>query len=289
MALHDRDVIDSQLSQIDLLVAMYPSSEELVLDHPTQQVISELRQWCDQVSTVPPHIPDSIYLGLNIAVGEESSEIHVIPLTITIPFKAEVPSSLEAPLLSLRVRQPDWMTKAEVSEIVSQMPTDDVFSSIEHVREAASKHIKKTDLTSSPPTLTTSSITRVWFYFPSLSTREKRDDLVIHAPTYELTGFVLAGKPGILCLEGSSSNIDAYMKYIKTESWGDIPSHQKKVSERYREQGKNNITRKFTDMQEITDKLGEKRGERANRSDMKALEIWLSERGLGEAFDKVLM
>ena len=132
-------------------------------------------------------------------------------------------------------------------------------------------------------------LVRVWFYFPSLSTREKRDDLVSMAPMYALTGFVLAGKPGVLCLEGASRDIDAYMKTIKTESWGDIPSYQKKVSERYREEGQAVGGRRFVGMQEITESLGERRGERANRGDMKALEAWLKERGLGEAFEKVIM
>jgi hypothetical protein len=34
---------------------------------------------------------------------------------------------------------------------------------------------------------------RVWFWFPSLSTREKRKDLVTYASRWGLTGFVLAG------------------------------------------------------------------------------------------------
>jgi hypothetical protein len=78
------------------------------------------------------------------------------------------------------------------------------------------------------------------------------------------------------------------MKFIKTESWGDIPAHHKKVSERYRETG-DKIERVFPSMTEITDMVGERRGQRANRGDMKAMEEWLVERGLGEAFAKVLM
>ena len=42
-------------------------------------------------------------------------------------------------------------------------------------------------------------------------------------------------------------------------------------------------------MEEITESLGERRGERANRGDMKALEAWLGNKGLGEAFAKVIM
>ena len=117
-----------------------------------------------------------------------------------------------------------------------------------------------------------STISRTWFYFPSISTRSKRDDLVHSAPSYGLTGFLYAGKPGLLCLEGGSQNIDEYMRFIKTESWGDIPAHHKKVSERLRE---TEVERVFGDMSEITDSVGERRGQRVNRGDMRAVEEWL--------------
>jgi hypothetical protein len=107
------------------------------------------------------------------------------------------------------------------------------------------------------------------------------------SPRYQLSGFLYAGKPGILCVEGGSQSIDDYMKFIKTESWGDIPAHHKKVSERYRET--KDVERAFEGMTEITDTVGERRGQRANRGDMKAVEEWLVERGVGDAFAKVLM
>lgn len=70
---------------------------------------------------------------------------------------------------------------------------------------------------------------RVWFFFPSLSTKEKRNDLVMYARERKMTGFVLAGKPGLLCVEGPIDVIDEYMAAIKSQSWSDIPSYQKKV------------------------------------------------------------
>ena len=89
-----------------------------------------------------------------------------------------------------------------------------------------------------------------------------------------------------MCLEGTSADIDAYMKFIKTHSWGDIPSQQKKVSERFRET--EDVRRVFSEMEEITDSLGERGGQRANRGDMQALEAWLRARGLQEAFGNVI-
>jgi len=42
-------------------------------------------------------------------------------------------------------------------------------------------------------------------------------------------------------------------------------------------------------MTEITDFLGGKKGKRVNRGDMKALEAWMMEKGLGNAFERVIM
>ena len=86
------------------------------------------------------------------------------------------------------------------------------------------------------------------------------------------------GKPGLLCLEGTSTNIDLFMKDIKSISWADIPSHQKKITEKFREPI---TTRLFTAMTEITD-LFEKGGFRGNRNDLVAVREWLKAQGVDE-------
>jgi hypothetical protein len=110
--------------------------------------------------------------------------------------------------------------------------------------------------------------------------------MVNWAPGYNLTGFVLAGKPGILCLEGTAKDIDAYMSDIKTRSWSDVPSHQKKVSERYREEG-TGIKRVFPVMREVTSEIT-KGGHRGNRGEMGEVKTLFEEVGLGEVFAEVL-
>jgi hypothetical protein len=52
------------------------------------------------------------------------------------------------------------------------------------------------------------SLERVWFWFPSLSSREKRRDLVTYAEDSGLTGFVLAGKFSFACLASVSRSRD---------------------------------------------------------------------------------
>ncbi|KAK7433004.1 hypothetical protein QQZ08_000475 [Neonectria magnoliae] len=291
-----KDLMVLQLGQIDLLMAMYESDNAISIDAASSVLLEVLRDWCESDrETIPEFTEDCINLILSLDISNDedspSSGTKSLQLNLSVPLRHEgVQPGTEPPPVKTRVQQPAWMSKGEVARLTTEIPDEDILSIIEHVKEAASQQLEESRHQDTTHSLlsTKASLVRVWFYFPSISTRSKRDDLVNHAPGYGLTGFLLAGKPGILCLEGGSAAIDDFMRFIKTESWGDIPSQHKKVSERYRETGLG-LARAFEDMREITDVLGERRGERANRNDMKALEAWLGETGLGDAFGKILM
>ncbi|KAF5644339.1 hypothetical protein F25303_5937 [Fusarium sp. NRRL 25303] len=285
-----KELMELQLGQIDLLMAMYASDEAIAMDSAASGLIETLRAWCECDREAAPKFSETVInLQLRVDVENDDSTTRTLQLTLTVPLKCQTQEELtEPPPIKTRIQQPDWMSKGDVAKLNTEIPEEDILSVIEHIKDAASQHLlslKQAEITNAPTTDT--SLVRVWFYFPSISTRAKRDDFINYAPTYGLTGFLLAGKPGILCLEGGSVAIDDFMKFIKTESWGDIPAHHKKVSERYREEAAN-LKRAFSDMQEITDMI-EKRGARGNRGDMKALEAWLVECGLGDAFGKILM
>lgn len=289
-----RELIESQLSMVELLMAMYPSMEDdanLALNSLVESIREqcETSNWPEEAKNLPSSLDLSVTIPLDRGL---TSTFYSIQINVTVPIHSEEKNPSDSPPLTYAVRQPSWMSRAEVTELGAMMPTDDILAAFEFVKEKVPQYLDKNELeigpTEDPSNSDDGLLLRVWFYFPSLSTREKRKDLVSYAPRYSLTGFVLAGKPGLLCLEGTSKNVDDYMNAIKNESWGDIPSHQKKVSERFREQC-GELGRKFEGMREITDDLGEKRGTRKNRGDMAALEAFLKDKGVGESFSKVIM
>lgn len=283
------DLLEIQIGQIDLLMAMYP--EDITLEDHAKKMLDNLRNAIDNAGTIGSESPPVVSMVLQLSITEDDvAKATSIGLDLTAPFTYESPHSPdEPPDFKVRIQQPSWLSRAATTQLQEAIPEgQDLLSTIENIKEAAAQAHEESLQT--PPTAVTSTpdagpLVRVWFYFPSISTRSKRDDFIKFAPAYNLTGFLYAGKPGLLCVEGGSQSIDEYMRFIKTESWGDIPAHHKKVSERYRESAE----RVFSDMKEITDTVGERRGQRQNRGDMKAMEEWLDERGLKEALTKVLM
>lgn len=287
------DLLEGQLSMVELIRAMYPSSTGSS-DSTTDEMIDRVRSWCESSDPPSGNLPSSFNFDMTIPLSVDGSEARPpeIRLSIAVPLTSTDAGITEPPPLTYSLRQPVWMSRAELAELGTGMPVGDVLAAFDYVQEEAPRYLRNSSQAqrdeSSKPDEEAGPLVRVWFYFPSLSTREKRKDLVSYTRAYGLTGFVLAGKPGVLCLEGSSGNIDDYMNAIKNESWGDIPSHQKKVSERFREEC-GPAGRKFSGMSEITDELGARHGTRKNRGDMAALEAWLKEKGVGDSFSKVVM
>jgi hypothetical protein len=227
-----KELMELQLGQIDLLMAMYASDDAIAMDSAASALIERLRDWCANDGEAAPKFSETVVnLQLRVDIEDEDSSTRTLQLTLTVPLTCQKEEGLtEPPPIKTRIQQPDWMSKGDVAKLNTELPDEDILSVIEHIKEAASEHLlslKQVEIANIP--IADASLVRVWFYFPSISTRAKRDDLVNYAPTYGLTGFLLAGKPGILCLEGGSVAVDDFMKFIKTESWGDIPAHHKKV------------------------------------------------------------
>lgn len=276
------ELLESQISTLDLLLAMFPDENEFDISTSDLDLITNIRDnGSNGITSTPPEIDLALHVSLDLT--------HSIQVNVKAPLRSIEPESLEPPSIAFSLRQPIWLDKAGLASLSSSLP-EDIFSALDFLRDEGLSIVPATTTTSTATDskASTGPLVRVWFYFPSLSTREKRQHMVDWAPSYSLTGFVLAGKPGLLCLEGSASDIDAYMNEIKTVSWGDIPSHQKKVSERYRETGPE-VTRAFDGMIEITDLVGERHGARQNRGDMAAIEAWLKDKGLGDMFESVIL
>ncbi|KAJ5949757.1 hypothetical protein N7454_001341 [Penicillium verhagenii] len=249
--------MQEQLGLIDLLVAMFPptsTGEIEIISESARQFIDTLRDWCSGLTSTPDissMLP--LVVTLPIVGGDKTIQVNIL-----VPLKCEDPATIDQPpSLRYTVRQPDWMTKAEVAELAASIPQVDVFEAFEYIQEGASQLLENKQYQA--------------MYSQGTKLHNAKGTIV---------------RPGVLCLEGASIDVDAYMSFIKTHSWGDIPSHQKKVSERFRQT--ENVERVFSGMEEITDSLGERGGQRANRGDMQALEAWLGAKGLQEAFKMVI-
>lgn len=256
-------VVQAQVETLDLCESLFPLEGELQLSPITASSLPSLRAY--ESTTAPPgelhQLPTELIFTINLILTREFDSLD-FPLSLSVVLSLSS-TSTEPPMAQLTLHQPPWLSrsahdllstslqsltaKAEPSSGNSELILDAVERLREQARDALPKEREKSLEKEKEEEW------RVWFVLTSLSTREKRDDMVgagrrtliisfelrtrakstcsqvNWAPEYNLTGFVLAGKPALLVLEGTVKNINTYMNEIKAKSWADIPSFQKKV------------------------------------------------------------
>ncbi|GAA5866806.1 hypothetical protein JCM1840_004273 [Sporobolomyces johnsonii] len=333
------DLLVAQLEALQLCESLFPLDGELVLSEQTASFAPTLREWLEAAGQdgagsqggdiAAKGWADELAFTVNLALEHPDDPASTFPLALAIklPLSSSSAPSDAPPPTSLHIQQPAWLARTPYDTLAASLPSFDpttfsspadlILQAVDYLREEGVKLLPSPADEASPAPSSktrrrgaragaideTHDEFRVWLWFPSLSTREKRDDIVNWAPEYGLTGFVLAGKPALLCLEGTEENIQAYLADIKSNSWADIPSFQKKVSERYRtplvprsssstpppssSSPASTSHRIFTSMAEITS-LIPRGGQRGNRGEMGPVRDFLASKGLGDAFGVVI-
>ncbi|GAA6046637.1 hypothetical protein JCM3770_003090 [Rhodotorula araucariae] len=337
------DKLALQLETLELAQSLFPLDGELALDEASQAALPSLRQWANagkdgDTSTVAA---DELQFAVRLSLEQPDDpsspyplvlDVH-LPLTPSVDVAHTLPDGTSAAVIHLQ--QPPWLSRTAHDALAASLPSSNpsAYCSNADLLLETIDYIRNETFSLLPPPIAVDPVSqagggrrrrtaprkedepefRVWLWFPSLSTREKREDIVNWAPDYDITGFVLAGKPAIMCLEGTESNVQAYLADIKANSWADIPSFQKKVSERYRTpllppppppsqqpqspcqaEGQAPASpadptahRIFTSMSEITSLIA-RTGGRSNRGEMGDVRDFLATKGLNEAFGAVI-
>ena len=119
---------------------------------------------------------------------------------------------------------------------------------------------------------------RYWIYSHHIYGKLKRRNIAALAKDNSITGFCLAGKPGVVCMEGVSEDCDYCWQKVKSMNW-----HRILIRLLEKEEDCKDIdsTRKFNDFQEISFPTSEK------HNDMGQLLKYLTERKLQHAFKEL--
>ncbi|CAO1619683.1 unnamed protein product [Parajaminaea phylloscopi] len=345
----------SHAQTCEVIFAMWGGQDELIIDGDNEKAVQNMVKYLSlplnslgspEAAHVKESLPSAISFALVLSplVGSEVASVAArkLVLDVSLPLRRpldDAASAANKPRLTLR--HADWLSRQQQEELRRQAKLDStptlseddgatlIMDAVEALSEAAAlvqaasgddqEVSAAAGSSTGPDTQTFSSLVlRTWNHLPSLSTKEKREDLCSYAQAAQsitaeglfadksLTGFVLAGKPGLVVLEcplpaepsdpaaraklllSATQTIDAYWSDIKSRSWADIPSGHKKVSETLREEF---VQRAFTDMAEITgsSEIGGKEAMRGGwRNDMSRVEGWLKTKGIGGRLRDVL-
>jgi len=236
------DNLEQQLSEVEMIEAMFPNPGEFMMDDPG--TLEDCRRWLKAATSNPDvqFVPPSVGFQLNISLeGNDSVQVFV-SLSQDYPSgeKAEIYVKSESSLnrrtqselnkdLANYIDQSVQLGEVSVFQVISWLQ-ESIPTYVERTKvEAAQKHQDDSQKPSSSKIGDRSRIfARYWIYSHHIYSKIKRRNILDLSKEYQLTGFSMPGKPGIICLEGSDRNV--------TEAWGVIKSwNWKKINIKHHE------------------------------------------------------
>ena len=257
--------MEQQLFELEMLEAMYPGENELIMDD--MNIMGDVRKWliAAECNTNIEFLPPRISFQLKLTFDESNCNK---TLDVSILYPHQYPSS---DLMEIYVKsRQDALNRTkqcELNQALSEYIKENVIfgevcliSVISWLNENCPIYIQqskeeeeaKTVSLKKVKSVTSSSrFLRLWIYSHHIYSKIKRKDILDLSNEFQLTGFCMPGKPGIVCLEGTENNCNDAWSIIKSWNW-------KKINVRHQEGEKTedheqsiNVFRRFNNFQEI--------------------------------------
>ena len=284
-----RENLELQLSEVEMLQSMYPEEDKLKLD---DEAHIDIQEFC---SGKTEEKPNCLQFSLSIYPDcESASHSDRLAIDLSCYFPQDYPNI--KPEFFARSQSLNRDVQKELNDdlcsYISALGSGELctLSAIQWIQENGDRYITRgrtgriTSETENNLQCNESKskngtvFLRMWLYMHHIYSKTKRKDILQWASDYNLTGFCLPGKPGVVCLEGDEYNVEEYFGRLRRLNW-------KKITCRHREKGVANKSvkdqRKFTGFVEL---FFEVHGSRENRMDMGQFLHYLEEHDLGYIF-----
>ncbi|KAG5321267.1 RWD2A protein, partial [Pseudoatta argentina] len=241
--------LTAQVNELQALQSVYPT-ELAVTDHGVLADINEYIECSDRES--PRWLEYAIAVPLN-------SECIELLVNLPTNYPKEQPEVYARGSCLDRTQQ--RLLNKDLSVVVKAQEANEpcIYTLISWLQDnvetylkasVCNQAIKRSDAnTSGTEDRTAVVFSRYWIYSHHIYSKIKRRDVANLAKESSITGFCLAGKPGIICMEGTLEDCDYCWQKIKAMNW-----HKILIKLMEKEEDCSNVDnmRKFTEFQEVS-------------------------------------
>lgn len=266
------DCLSQQVSEIEVLISMYPNAEDIIFTN--MKVLDDIKTF---ISNKTQYTPNHLDFIINLTIEDLKLEI-----SINLPsFYPEEEPDIYVRCNQLN-RQQETALNLDLGNFIRSNTFKEqcLFTAITWLQDNIDNYYKKcedTKTVDSKDKTTCENFTRIWIYSHHIYNKKKREEIVKIAKEYNLTGFSLPGKPGIVCIEGPEYYCMEWWKIIKSMNWKKIVIRKTEtfsISEMESET-------KFKNFEEVHFPNSSKQSKHAN---MSGLSKYLDDLGLFPAF-----
>lgn len=266
------DCLTQQISEIEVLISIYPNSEDIVFTNI--KILDDIKAF---IYNKTQYVPNHLDFTINLTIED-------LKLEISVNLPSLYPE--EEPDIYVRCNQlnrhQETTLNSDLSNFIRTKCCKEqcLFTAITWLQDNIDNYYQKCENMKIVPVKEkniSENFTRIWIYSHHIYNKKKREEIEKFANEYNLTGFCLPGKPGIVCIEGPEYYCMEWWKIIKSMNWKKIVIRKTEtflMSEMENE-------RKFKNFEELHFPNSSKQSKHANMSE---LSKYLDDLGLYQAF-----
>lgn len=267
------DCLKQQVCELEVLTSIYPDNGDIIFTK--KSILEDIKDFIDNKTE---YTPNHLDFTLNLIVEN-------LKLEISINLPSFYPK--EEPDIFIRCnhlnRQQETLLNNNLTDYININHCGEqcLYTAISWLQDNVGKYKCTTaEITGPVESKMTNQVqdkfVRLWIFSHHIYNRKKREEIVKIARDYDLNGFCLPGKPGIICVEGSEDSCFNWWKIIKNMNWKKIVIKKTETfddSVRIKEQ-------KFSNFEEIVFQNSNKKN-----SDMSAFSKFIDDHGLSHIFN----
>lgn len=209
------ECLKQQLLEVEMLQSMFSNPGEFVMDDPGQ-LLDVNEYTTGKASKIPARLDFSINL---------SFEKMKVEVCINLPLDYPVSEPDIFVRNNMYNRDQQHMLNEDMTIFIDSLERGEtcLCSIIYWIQENVDKYVDKE--ISLPKSLTKKdekSFMRLWIYSHHIYSKNKRKDILSLAEDLSVTGFMLPGKPGIICVEGDSPDCEEWWARVRAMNWKKI-------------------------------------------------------------------
>lgn len=285
-----RSNLEQQLDEIEILQSIYSQPGEFTIEN--MESYTALKRYLNENQ---PDQPSPIECTIHLTIENETTTTTTSAIVET-EFDIEINCRLSPDYPSTQLPEAhlhsdsltrdgqDNFNKDLKGFMSTELIPGDVciLSIIEWVRERGQYYY-----TPPPPhvdcdiTIEPNEFCRMWLYMHHIYSKTKRRNILALAGNLNLTGFCLPGKPGVVCVEGDSSQTKEFYDALRRWNWKSITCRKREIVKNV---GSIEEERKISGFQEI---FFETHGQRSNHMDLGQFRDYLKEKDLEYMFTEL--
>ena len=217
MADEIRDNLNLQLSEMEMLESMFPSE----IEYDDEFILSDIKKYIEQNSEL---LFDSFSFRIKLSIDDGKKYTISVSMSNNYPSKSALNFHIRSDNFS---RDNQSKINADLADFLSSEFKESgelmTGSMISWLQENVVNYFEKEEKSAKCESIENNDkLIRMWIYSHHIYSKIKRKDILDLSRDYQVRGFSMPGKPGIICLEGIERNCQEMWSVIKSWNWKKI-------------------------------------------------------------------